>query len=62
MSAGGEGAITKKLSIDNEEELVEVERQLDLEVKQYEMLLKRAKLESMKKELGTLLLEISIFS
>ena len=40
--------------IDNEEELSEMEMRLDLKVRQYEMMLKQAKVESMKKELKKL--------
>ena len=57
LSAGGGGAIIKNFLIDDEEELVEEERRLEFEVRHYEMLLKRAQLESMKSELDKLSLQ-----
>ena len=44
LSAGGEGAIMMQFLIDDEEKLVEEERRLAFEVMHYEMLLKRARL------------------
>ena len=57
LSAGGGGAITKKFVIDDEEALAEEERRSKMEVKRYEMLLKRAQVESMKTELDKLSLQ-----
>ena len=57
LSAGGGGALTKKFVIDDEEMLVEEERRLEIEVRHYEMLLKRAQVESMKHEIDKLSLQ-----
>ena len=57
LSAGGEGAIIKKVLIDDEEKLVEEKRRLVFEVMHYEVRLKRARLKAMKSELGKLSLE-----
>ena len=42
LSAGGGGVMTNKFAIDEEDMLVEEEKRLALEVRHYEMLLKRA--------------------
>ena len=54
FSAGGGGAVTKKLVINDEESMIEEARRLDMEVKQYDILLKRARLEAMRAELEKL--------
>ena len=57
-AGGGAGAImTKKFAINDEEMLVEEERRLALEVRHYEIMLKRAQVESMKDEIDKLSLK-----
>ena len=53
-AGGGGGAVTKKIAIDDEEEMAEEEKRLEMEVRQYEMLLKRTQLEAMQIELEKL--------
>ena len=57
LSAGGGGIMTKKFAIDDEEMLVKEEKQFALEVRHYDMLLKRAQVESMKNEIYKLSLK-----
>ena len=59
-AGGGAGGImTKKFAISDEEMLLEEERRLALEVRHYEIMLKRAQVESMKDEIDKLSLKKS---
>ena len=59
---GGEGVVTKKFVINDEEAMIEEARRLDLEVKHYDLLLKRARLEAMKTELMEISPEKNVLS
>ena len=54
ITAGGAGAVTKKFVINDEGVMIEEMRRLEMEVKHYEIMLKRAKVEAMKVELEKL--------
>ena len=63
FTAGGrERAVTKRFVINDEEAMIQEARRLDMEVKQYDILLKRAKVEAMQIELEKLSTEKIILS